>query len=124
MSVMIQPRPTLLSLLVIGALLCVTLAGLGSVLNSVQAANATVHEIRGTVEAVQAGDDPPVIVVKRLSGSKEEVVVGAVLAPGAVVLRGKKRIGFDRVHVGDHVTLKYVKTRDGLTVRSITLHHN
>lgn len=124
MSVMTQPRPSLLGVLVIGALLCVTLAGLGSVLNSVHAANNTVHEIRGTVEAVHAGDDPPVIVVKGLYGSKEEVVVGAVLAQGAVILRGKKRIGLDRIHVGDNVTLKYVKTRDGLTVRSIILHRN
>lgn len=117
-------RPSLLGVLVIGALLCVALAGLGSFLTSVYAASNTVHEIRGTVEAVNAGDDPPVIVVKGQHGSSEETVVGAVFKQGAIVLRGKKRIGLDHIHAGDKVTLKYVRTRDGLTVRSIVLHRN
>jgi hypothetical protein len=117
-------RPSLLGVLVFGALLCVALAGLGSFLTSVYAASNTVHEIRGTVEAVNAGDNPPVIVVKGRHGSSEETVVGAVFQPGATVFRRKKRIGLDHIHAGDKVTLRYVKTRDGLTVRSIVLHRN
>jgi len=120
---MTQPRPNLLGVLVIGAALCVALAGLGSFLTSVYAASNTVHEIKGTVEAVNAGDNPPVIVVKGQHGSNEEIVVGAVVKQGATILRGKKRIGLEQIHAGDKVTLRYVKTRDGLTVRSIVIIH-
>ena len=119
-----QPRPSLLGVLVIGAALCVALAGLGSFLTSVYAASNTVHEIKGTVEAVNLGDDPPVIVVRGQHGATEATVVGAVLKQGATIVRGKKRIGLDQIHAGDKVTLKYVKTRDGLAVRSIVLHRN
>jgi len=119
-----QPRPSLLGVLVIGAALCVALAGLGSFLTSVYAASNMVHEIKGTVEAVNLADDPPVIVVRGPYGANEATVVGAVLKPGATIVRGKKRIGLDQIHAGDKVTLKYVKTRDGLAVRSIVLHRN
>ena len=119
-----QPRPSLLGVLVIGAALCVALAGLGSSLTSVYAASNTVHEIKGTVEAVNLADDPPVIVVRGQHGANEATVVGAVLKQGATIVRGKKRIGLDQIHAGDKVTLKYVKTRDGLAVRSIVLHRN
>lgn len=119
-----QPRPSLLGVLVIGAALCVALAGLGSFLTSVYAASSTVHEIKGTVEAVNLADDPPVIVVRGQHGANEATVVGAVLKQGATIVRGKKRIGLDQIHAGDKVTLKYVKTRDGLAVRSIVLHRN
>ena len=119
-----QPRPSLLGVLVIGAALCVALAGLGSFLTSVYAASNTVHEIKGTVEAINPADDPPVIVVRGQHGANKETVVGAVLKQGATIVRGKKRIGLDRIHAGDKVTLKYVKTRDGLAVRSIVLHRN
>ncbi|HNK14930.1 MAG: hypothetical protein JSR64_20990 [Nitrospira sp.] len=117
-----QPRLSLLGVLVIGAVLCVVLAGLGSFLTSVYAANNTVHEIRGTVESIGAGDVPPVIVVKGQHGSSEGIVVGAVVQQGAVILRGKRKIGLDHIHVGDKVTLKYIKTREGLLARSIVLH--
>ena len=82
------------------------------------------HEIKGTVEAVNLADDPPVIVVRGQHGANEATVVGAVLKQGATIVRGKKRIGLDQIHAGDKVTLKYVKTRDGLAVRSIVLHRN
>ncbi|HAP40184.1 MAG: hypothetical protein R3B11_07445 [Nitrospira sp.] len=117
-----QPRLSLLGVLVIGAALCVALAGLGSFLTSVYAANNTVHEIRGTVETIDAGDVPPVIVVKGQHGSTEGVIVGAIVQQGATILRGKKRIGLDHIQKGDKVTLKYVKTREGLSVRSLVLH--
>ena len=119
-----QPRPSLLGVLVIGAALCVALAGLGSFLTSVYAASNTVDEVKGTVEAVNLADDPLVIVVRGQHGVNEATVVGAVLKQGATIVRGKKRIGLDQIHAGDKVTLKYVKTRDGLAVRSIVLHRN
>ena len=98
-------------------------AGLGSLLNSVYAANSTVHEIRGTVQSVTPGDTPFCRCDKgAFIGIEEEIVVGAMVQQGATVLRGKRKIGLDQIHVGDDVTLKYVKTREGLAVRSIVLH--
>ncbi|MBS0171767.1 MAG: hypothetical protein JSR62_15585 [Nitrospira sp.] len=117
-----QPRLSLLGVLVIGAVLCVALAGLGSFLTSVYAANNTLYEMKGTVESVGAGEDPPVIVVKGQHGSSGGVVVGAVVQQGASIVRGKKRIGLNHLRAGDKVTLKYIKTREGLSVRSIVLH--
>ena len=117
-----QPRSGLLGLLIIGALLCVALAGLGSLLSAVHAAANSLHEIRGTVQAISPGETPPVIVVKSLHGPKEEIVVGAMVEPGATLLREKKKIGLAQIHPGDHVTLKYIKTREGLIVRAIILH--
>ncbi len=93
---MSQPKSSLLGVLIVGALLCVAVAGLGSLLSSVYAANNTLHEIRGTVQSISSGDSPPVIVVKSLRGSKEEIVVGAMVKQGAIVLRGKKKIGLDQ----------------------------
>jgi len=64
------------------------------------------------------------LAVRGQHGANEATVVGAVLKQGATIVRGKKRIGLDQIHAGDKVTLKYVKTRDGLAVRSIVLHRN
>lgn len=119
-----QSRSSLLGLLIFAALLCVAMAGLGSLINSVHAASTTLHEIRGTVSAISPNDVPPIIVVKSIHGSQEEIVVGAMIKSGASVLRGKRKISLDQIHPGDSVTLKYVKTREGLTVRSIILHRN
>ena len=47
---------------------------------------------------------------------KEEIVVGAMVKPGANIVRGTKRIGLEQIHPGDDVTLKYVKTREGLSL--------
>lgn len=117
-----QSRSNLLGLLIIGALLYVALAGLGSFLNSVYAAGNNVHEIRGTVQTISPREVPAVIVVKSLRTSKEAIIVGAMVKSGASVLRGRKKIGLDQIRPGDSVTLQYVKTREGLTVRSILLH--
>ncbi len=114
-------RSILLGFLLVSAVLCVTIAGLGSLANSVYAASTSAHEIRGTVEAVSANDTPPVIVVKGMRGPKEEIVVGAAVKPGTIILRGKKKIALDQIRPGDKVTMKYTKSREGLTVRSIVV---
>jgi hypothetical protein len=117
-----QPHSTLLGLLLIGAICCVVISGAGSLSNSVYASNTTTHEIRGTVDAVSPNDSPPVIVVKGMRGPKEEVVVGAVVKPSTIILRAKKKIGLDQIRLGEKVTMKYSKGREGLTVRSIVIH--
>jgi len=118
---MIQSRSALLGVLLVSAVLCVGVAGLGTVSNSVYAANPSAHEIRGTVESVNANDSPPVIVVKGMRGPKEEIVVGAVVKPGTPILRGKKKITLEQIRPGEKVTMKYSKNREGLTVRSIVI---
>jgi hypothetical protein len=117
-----QSRSSLLGWLIFAALPWVAMAGPGSLINSVYAASTTLHEIRGTVHAISPNDVPPIIVVKSIYGSQEEIVVGAMINPGATVLHGKRKVSLDQIHPGDSVTLKYVKTREGLTVRSIILH--
>jgi hypothetical protein len=95
---------------------------LGHSVDTPLAAEDVVRQVRGVVEAVNAMDIPSVIVVRSRLGSKDEVVIGAVIKEGASMLRGNKRIGVKQIRTGDHVTLTYVKSREGLVARSITIH--
>ena len=84
------------------------------------AAEDVVRQVRGIVEAVNLLDTPPVIVVR--SRSKDEVVVGAVVKQGIPIIHGNKRVGMKQIRIGDHVTLTYIKSREGLMARSVTIH--
>jgi len=84
------------------------------------AAEDVVRQVRGIVEAVNLLDTPPVIVVR--SRSKDEVVVGAVIKQGIPIVHGNKRVGMKQIRIGDHVTLTYIKSREGLMARSVTIH--
>ena len=86
------------------------------------AAADVARQVSGIVEAVNAMDTPPIIVVRSRSGSKDEVVVGAMITQGVPIVRGNKRIDVKQIRIGDHVTLNYIKSREGLMARSITLH--
>ena len=86
------------------------------------AAEDVVRQVRGIVEAVNPLDTPPVIVVRSRSGSKDEVVVGAVIKQGIPIVHGNKRVGMKQIRIGDHVTLTYIKSREGLMARSVTIH--
>lgn len=86
------------------------------------AAEDVLRQVRGIVEAVNAMEVPPTIVVRSRPGSKDEVVVGAVIKQGVSIVRGNKRIAVKQIRIGDHVTLTYVKSREGLMARSITIH--
>jgi hypothetical protein len=86
------------------------------------AAEDVVRQVRGVVEVVNAMDTPPIIVVRSRPGSKNEVVVGAVIKQGVSILHGGKRVGMKQIRIGDQVTLTYVKSREGLMARSITIH--
>lgn len=86
------------------------------------AAEDVVRQVRGVVEAVNPMDTPPIIVVRSRPGAKDEVVVGAVIKQGVSIVRGNKRLGVKQIRIGDHVTLTYVKSREGLMARSITIH--
>ncbi len=86
------------------------------------AAEDVLRQVRGIVEAVNTMDAPPTIVVRSRPGSKDEVVVGAVIKQGVSIVRGNKHIAVKQIRIGDHVTLTYVKSREGLMARSITIH--
>lgn len=86
------------------------------------AAEDVARQVRGFVEAVNAMDTPPIIVVRSRPGFKDEVVVGVMIKQGVPIVRGNKLIGVKQIRIGDHVTLTYVKSREGLMARSITVH--
>ncbi|MET0517152.1 MAG: hypothetical protein ABW047_17700 [Nitrospiraceae bacterium] len=86
------------------------------------AAEEVVRQVRGVVEAVNPMDTPPVIVVRSRTGSKDEAVVGAVIKQGIPIIHGGKHVGMKQIRIGDHVTLTYKKSREGLMAQSITIH--
>lgn len=104
----------LVGVIAVAALFCT------SIYQSLAAENI-VRQVQGVVEAVNVSDSPPTIVVRSRHGAKDEVVVGAVIKQGISIVRGKKRISMKQIRNGDHVILTYVKSRQGLTARSITI---
>lgn len=83
------------------------------------AAGQSVRTVQGEVVAVNVQDSPNVIVVKTVTAKKQEMIVGAVVESGAVITRGKERVGLDSVKVGETVSLTYLKGEEGLIARSI-----
>jgi hypothetical protein len=83
------------------------------------AAEQTMRTVQGEVVAVNVQDSPNVIVVKTVTAKKQEMIVGAVVESGAVITRGKEKVGLDNLQVGETVSLTYSKSQDGLVARSI-----
>ena len=94
----------------------------GYVVQQAYAASDGVRTISGIVDEVLASETPPVIMVRSRPGMKDEIMVGAVVKGETTIMRGKQRIALNHIRAGEKVTLTYVKHRDGLTVRSITVH--
>lgn len=75
---------------------------------------------RGKVIAVNVKDSPNVIVLKAMTGPRnEEVVVGATVHPEVEITRGVRRVQLHSIRVGDVVDLIYTKTLEGLVAQSI-----
>ncbi|MBI5855081.1 MAG: hypothetical protein HZB35_07615, partial [Nitrospirae bacterium] len=55
------------------------------------AASPLVRTVSGDVEAVNLAAAPQVIVVKVILPTKEDMIVGATVAPDVPITRGKKR---------------------------------
>jgi hypothetical protein len=94
----------------------------GYVAQQAYAVNDGVRTISGIVDEVLANEAPPVIMVRSRPGMKDEITVGAVVKKETSIVRGKQRIALSHIRAGERVTLTYVKHRDGLTVRSITVY--
>lgn len=101
---------------------CLLVVLQGYMAQQVHAADDGVRTISGIVDEVLADETPPVIMVKSRPGMKDEIMVGAVVKKEASIVRGKRRIALNHIRAGERVTLTYVKHRDGLTIRSITVH--
>lgn len=73
----------------------------------------------GQVVAVNTKDTPNVIVISATTAKNEELIVGATVGGQVPVTRGKQAVTLQEIQVGESVTLKYVKTLEGLEARSI-----
>lgn len=88
----------------------------------VDAASGTIREIRGIVTAINVEEHPSVIMVVAKRPGGADVVVGAVVPEQAAIRRGDQSVSLKHLHVGETVTLRYVKERTGLRVQSIQVH--
>lgn len=77
--------------------------------------------VKGTVMAINTAVDPRTIVVNVVLPNKEELIVGARVPEDARIVRGNQAARLDDVKVGETATITYLKTTDGLIVRSIHL---
>lgn len=93
---------------------------MGYVAEPLYAMEEQLHTATGSVAAVNTKDTPPTILVKSKPAMSNDVVtIGAVVKNDAKIMRGTQRIALDRIRVGEEVTITYVKSRHGLTARSI-----
>ncbi len=83
------------------------------------ASEGKVLTVKGEVVAVNLKVDPQIIVVKAMTQSKQELIVGATIEKGATITRGKKAAKLADIKVGEAVDLTYLKNADGLVARSI-----
>jgi hypothetical protein len=85
----------------------------------VLAADPPTRTARGTVVAVDPASVPPVIVVKSETPKHDELIIGATVDEHTVVLRGEQAATLGELKAGEPVTLRYVKTAEGLVARVI-----
>lgn len=76
--------------------------------------------VRGKVIAVNVKDSPNVILLRAMTGSRnQEVIVGATVHPEVEITRGVRRVRLHSIRVGEVVDLIYTKTLEGLVAQSI-----
>jgi hypothetical protein len=76
-------------------------------------------QITGEVIAINMLDAPAIIVLKARSTRKEDFIVGAIIAPGAKIMRGAKAIALETIKLGEPVVLTYTKTPEGLRATAL-----
>lgn len=69
------------------------------------------HSVRGEVTAVEAGANPPTLVVKAMRG-KQELTVGVDITDKTVIHQGKTKKTPTDIKVGDRVWMKYEQTKE------------
>lgn len=88
-------------------------------LSSHVASGQTVRTVRGEVVAINVNDSPNVIVVKTMTVTNKELIVGATVESGAEITRGSKPVSLSAIKVGESVVLTYIKNENGLIARSV-----
>ncbi|WP_447975438.1 hypothetical protein [Nitrospira sp. Kam-Ns4a] len=80
---------------------------------------APVRTVQGEIVAVNLEAAPPVLVAKTQTAKKQELIVGVVVQPDAVITRGKQRVALGDIKVGERVDLTYVRDANGLVAKAI-----
>jgi hypothetical protein len=83
------------------------------------AAETIQRTVRGTVMTTNTEVDPQTIVVKVLLPNKEELIVGARVPTDAKITRGTRATKLADLKAGETAEMTYLKSPDGLIVRSI-----
>jgi hypothetical protein len=88
---------------------------------SLAESDSMTRTVQGEVVTVNLQSTPPVIVLKVLLPSKQEMIVGAMIAPETTITHGKQTVGLDAIQPGQIVRLTYLKGEKGLAARSIQI---
>jgi hypothetical protein len=86
---------------------------------STVAAETIQRTVRGMVMAANPAVDPQTIVVKVVLPNKEELIVGARVPTNAKITRGTRATKLADLKAGETAEMTYLKSPDGLIVRSI-----
>lgn len=86
-----------------------------------EATDRRTYRVHGQVMAVNVVQSPPMIVVKTPLTTHNDMTVGAKVTAQTRIVRKGKRIALQNIRVGEGVWLTYVKQRDGVFARIITV---
>jgi hypothetical protein len=75
--------------------------------------------VRGELIAVNVKDSPHVVVIRAMTASKKELIVGATVDSSTSVTRAGRRARLQDLKVGEPVVITYTKQPQGLVAHSI-----
>jgi hypothetical protein len=105
-------------LLIIGVLLFGQVAGWS--LSSVEARD-TSAKLQGEVIALNTKEVPQILVLRVMTKTGAEMVVGALVDEKTRIEKNGKSVPLDQLSEGERVTLTYKKTKEGALARAITI---
>lgn len=92
----------------------------GGFLPTAEASEAVVRVI-GEVTAVNTTDVPQIVVIRVMTKSGEEMIIGALIEEKTRIKKQGKSVKLDQVAEGDKILLAYKRTPKGVLARSITI---
>ncbi len=105
-------------LLIIGVLLFGQVTGWS--LSSVEARDPS-GKLQGEVIALNAQEAPQILVLRVLTKTGSEMVVGALIDEKTRIEKNGMSVPLDQLNEGERVTLTYKKTKEGALARTITI---
>jgi hypothetical protein len=105
-------------LLIIGILLFGQVTGWS--LSSVEAGNSSA-KVGGEVIAVNTKEAPKILILRVMTKTGGEMVVGALVDEKTRIEKDGKSVPLDQLSEGERVTLTYKKTKEGALARTITI---